>query len=220
MLKQLKLKTKVQPVYLTSDPHWCHQREFLWGNRGYKSPEEHNEIGAKLWNETVPPNAIVICLGDWMLNGSKELCEEFFNKLNGKIYYIWGNHENYTKKVYQEAVLTQFGRGDIEVYPLVWNDKVTFLGEYVEGFIDNIPFVASHFAFRVWNGVHIGAIALSGHSHSTDIERNPEWPTGKALDVGIDNFKKPISFQEVMNIMNKKQMVQVDHHGQNTSTSF
>ena len=54
-------------IFLTSDTHFGHDREFLWGPRGFTNSQEHDEAVIKNWNETVSPDDIVYHLGDLML---------------------------------------------------------------------------------------------------------------------------------------------------------
>ena len=52
---------------------------------------------------------------------------------------------------------------------------------------------------RVWHKSHFNSWQLYGHSHGS-LE-----PIGKQLDVGVDtNRFKPISFDQIKNLMNSK----------------
>lgn len=212
MLKQFKFNTAHRKLFITSDQHFSHNKDFIYQKRGFSSVQEHDETLIKRWNERVSNNDDVLCLGDFMLNGSAEKCKEYFLRLNGFIYYLFGNHESYAKRVYEEALIQQFGRSDVEVYPLIWNGKVQFCGNYIEGFINKVPFVASHFPLRVWNYQKHGAIHLHGNEHGLLESSLPEHKNGKILDVGIDIFKNIVSFEEVLDIMNRKTVLHVGHH--------
>ena len=37
-------------IFLTSDTHFGHDREFLWGPRGFRSSIEHDEAVIANWN--------------------------------------------------------------------------------------------------------------------------------------------------------------------------
>ncbi len=217
MKKILKFNTKDQNIWFTSDSHFGHLLPAVWSKRGFSSVEEHDRILIERWNSVVRPEDMVIFLGDFSLNSSVDKTKEIFNRLNGHIFLLWGNHDSYTSKIYKEELLNQFGRIDIEVYPVTWNNKVTFVGEELNLIVDKKMICCSHFPKRVWDKMGHGAISLSGHSHSSDKESNPDYPYHKRLDVGIENFGRPISFKEVMDIMNKKQFVQLDHHNSGTN---
>lgn len=79
-------------IFLTSDTHFCHNQEFLYGPRGFSSVEEMNEKIIENWNSIVKPGDIVYHLGDTMLNDNEKGIE-CFKRLNGEIFLIWGNHD-------------------------------------------------------------------------------------------------------------------------------
>lgn len=85
-------------IFLTSDTHFGHDREFIWKVRGFSSVEEMNEEYIKRWNEVVEPDDEVYHLGDFALGDLKNV--EFLNRLNGKIHLVWGNHDTETRKAY------------------------------------------------------------------------------------------------------------------------
>ena len=79
-------------IFLTSDTHFGHDREFLWGPRGFTNFQEHDEAIIKNWNEVVGPDDIVYHLGDLML-GDNAYGIECVKRLNGHIKLIRGNHD-------------------------------------------------------------------------------------------------------------------------------
>ena len=79
-------------IFLTSDLHFGHDREFIWGPRGFASSEEHDKTIVANWNSVVSPEDIVYVLGDLML-GDNVKGTECINQLNGNIYVIRGNHD-------------------------------------------------------------------------------------------------------------------------------
>lgn len=84
-------------IWLCSDMHFGHQKEFLWGPRGFNSSEEHDAYVIDNWNKTVDPLDIVYCLGDYMLNDNEHgiACMQM---LNGVKYIIFGNHDTDVRK--------------------------------------------------------------------------------------------------------------------------
>jgi len=90
----------------------------------------------------------------------------------------------------------------------------------------------SHYAHRVWNKSHHGVFHLFAHSHNS----LPDDPNSLSFDVGVDATAarlsglpsgktvvagttkpedyRPISFDEVVEIMSKKTFKPLDHHGQ------
>ena len=43
-------------IYLSSDPHFGHAKDFLWRPRGFSSVEEMNEGIIERWNLIVEPD--------------------------------------------------------------------------------------------------------------------------------------------------------------------
>ncbi len=79
-------------IFLTSDTHFGHDREFIYGPRGFDSVKESDEEIIRKWNEVVAPDDIVYHLGDVMLNDNANGME-CMRRLNGHIKLIRGNHD-------------------------------------------------------------------------------------------------------------------------------
>ena len=84
-------------IYLTSDLHFNHDREFVYGARGFNSVQEMNEAIIERWNSVVSDEDDVYLLGDICLGGAtlEKLQEnrELIKRLHGKIHVINGNHD-------------------------------------------------------------------------------------------------------------------------------
>lgn len=78
-------------IYLTSDLHFGHDREFIWKVRGYNSVEEMNEEQVRKWNEIIVEEDDIYILGDVMLGESNNI--EYLKRLKGNIHIILGNHD-------------------------------------------------------------------------------------------------------------------------------
>lgn len=79
-------------VFLTSDTHFGHDREFIYKKRGFSNIQEHDNTIIENWNKVVSPNDTVFHLGDVML-GDYVYGLDCLKKLNGNIYIIRGNHD-------------------------------------------------------------------------------------------------------------------------------
>ena len=79
-------------IWLTSDFHFGHDREFVWKARGYSSVEEMNEIQIEKFNSLVQPDDIIYILGDLMLGNNDEGIK-CLKRLNGNKYFVRGNHD-------------------------------------------------------------------------------------------------------------------------------
>ena len=83
-------------VFLTSDCHFNHDKEFIWKARGFNNVQEMNEAIVSHWNLIVQPEDDVYLLGDVMLGDASSI--EFLKRLNGKIHIVYGNHDTSNRK--------------------------------------------------------------------------------------------------------------------------
>lgn len=81
-------------IYVTSDLHFGHDREFIWKVRGYNSVDNMNIDLVSKWNSIVTDEDDVYVLGDLMLGLPQNI--EYVKKLHGKLHIVLGNHD--TKK--------------------------------------------------------------------------------------------------------------------------
>lgn len=90
-------------IYLISDTHFCHDREFLYGPRGFENVGEMNKAIVENWNNIVSMEDDVYLLGDVMLNDNEEGIR-LLKQLKGKIHIILGNHDTDTRiALYKEC---------------------------------------------------------------------------------------------------------------------
>lgn len=80
-------------IFLSSDYHFNHDREFIYKTRGYNSVQEMNEGLIYKHNSLVSKDDIVYCLGDLSLGKNLQSNKELIEKLNGRIHIITGNHD-------------------------------------------------------------------------------------------------------------------------------
>lgn len=220
--------TENQKVFVTSDTHFFHDKSFIINPRGFDEVFKHNDWIINNWNSRVGRNDIVIHLGDFLVGSKNPMKdgEEILSRLNGEIYHIWGNHNSFVKKVYEQEVKKLFPSSDeyIQVYPICYKN-LKFLGNSANFKIKidtdevrkTIRFFASHYCHRVWNESHKGQFMISGHSHGTDKLCNPDAFEIKGLDVGIDNFPNLLDVIELDRIMEKKEVAYTDHHNKSTT---
>lgn len=83
-------------IWLTSDLHFCHDREFIYGPRGFKNVFDMNDTIVENWNAVVEPDDDVYVLGDLMLNDNF-LGSKLIKSLKGNIHIILGNHDTDTR---------------------------------------------------------------------------------------------------------------------------
>jgi len=95
--------------FFTSDHHFYHRNIIDYCKRGFATVEEMHEMMIARWNETVGPNDLVYHLGDFGMGNATKL-RAVFERLNGKVVLIRGNHDCISKTAFKERV------GFVEVY--------------------------------------------------------------------------------------------------------
>jgi len=99
-------KADYNQIYLGSDFHYNHQRDFLWKPRGFKSYQEHDSF-IKSECEKLQKDDLLIFLGDYSLNTTDEQTHKLLTSTKADIIYIFGNHEGYHSRFYRNS-LTKF----------------------------------------------------------------------------------------------------------------
>ncbi len=177
-------------IFFTSDTHFGHSNIIKYCARPFKDVVEMNNTMIDNWNKVVGKHDTVYHLGDFCFGREDYEFDLYFKKLNGDIIFIEGNHDKLAKrnrhKFFNYHKLHEIIHGDA--------------GQ---------PIVLCHYAMRVWNKSHRGSWHLYGHSHGTLTDD----PTSLSFDVGVDchNFT-PISFEQVAEIMARKNYKPIDHH--------
>ena len=81
--------------YYISDLHFYHKgMNESMDCRGFSSVEEMNEAMIERWNSKVKRQDEVVILGDLSF-GTAEETNQLLERLNGKLYLIYGNHDRY-----------------------------------------------------------------------------------------------------------------------------
>lgn len=193
-------------TFFTSDTHFGHaniirysKRPVLqegdlddkggWINRkiAQERNEEMDEIMIKRWNEKIERNDTVYHLGDFSFARKPEDVKKYFNRLNGNISLIYGNHD-------KKHLLRHVRFNWMEHYKVVtFNDTRIILFHYrIDG---------------VWDHAHHGAWHLYGHSHGA----LPTRLDIMAFDIGVDCHDfYPLSFEEVAEKMKDHSYVSLD----------
>ena len=135
-------------IWLTSDLHLGHDRDFVWGARGFDTLEEMEQAIVERFNSKVQPEDDVYLLGDSML-GDLEHGFELLKLLNGKKHFIIGNHDT-KNRIAKYEELTEF--------PILYADVIKYKKK---------TFYLSHYPTEVSNGDEFQTVNLYGHTHQT-----------------------------------------------------
>lgn len=170
-------------IWFTSDLHLFHDRQFVWGPRGFNSIYEMNEAIVKNWNEVVQPEDDVYVLGDLMLNNN-EAALSLIKQLKGQIHVVRGNHDTDTR---------------MELYNNCYNIVEITEGQFLN--IKGYHFYLNHFPTFTSNlekgaDLKVHLINLFGHTHQKEKFYNQiPFMYNVALDAH-DN--KLVSFEEII----------------------
>ena len=176
-------------IFLTSDTHFGHDREFLWGPRGFTNSQEHDEAVIKNWNETVGPDDIVYHLGDLML-GDNAHGIECVKRLNGHIKLIRGNHDTDARwKLY----------GTLPNVELIgWADVIKY--KKYNFYLSHHPTLTSNLEKAPHLRMHL--INLYGHTHQMG-KFYQDMPY--MFHVGLDsNDNRPILLDDAIELMKEE----------------
>ena len=179
----------MEMIFLTSDTHFGHDREFLWGPRGFTSSQEHDEAVIKNWNETVGPDDTVYHLGDLML-GDNAHGIECVKRLNGHIKLIRGNHDTDARwKLY--ATLP-----NVEL--IGWAEVIKY--KKYQFYLSHHPTLTSNLEKAPHLRMHL--INLYGHTHQMG-KFYQDMPF--MFHVGLDsNDNRPILLDDAIELMKEE----------------
>ncbi len=170
----------INQTWLTADTHFGHKNIIRYCNRPFSSIQEHDEALIHNWNTRVGKTDTVFHLGDFSF-GDDDFFHWIISRLNGKIIFIQGNHDDVARRNKHRFHEYYYGYHELSLF-----------GKFC---------VFSHYAFEVWNKSHHGSYNFYGHSHGG----LPDNPNALKFDVGIDCFNyAPISFKQAYEIMDKK----------------
>ena len=86
-------------IFLSSDWHFNHDKDFIWQVRGFNSVQEMNEEIIKRHNSVVKPDDDVYVLGDLCMGADLESNKALIESLNGKLHIVFGNHDTDNRKL-------------------------------------------------------------------------------------------------------------------------
>lgn len=187
--------------FFTSDLHFNHKNicrgvsNWDSGHRDFDSLPEMNGVILNSINSRVRKHDELYILGDFAM-GQKHLHPGFREKIDcHNIHLIRGNHDS--------SMVKDCGFSSIKDY-----DEVRI---HADDGRSNTVVCFHYYIGGVWNNVGRGWFHLFGHSHGS---LNPTIVQGKALDVGWDCHRQPLSENEIFELMDKRPERDsgLDHH--------
>lgn len=144
----------MERIFVTSDLHLGHDRDFVVSERGFETIERHDAAIVNNWNATVYETDEVYLLGDVML-GDTEKGLDLLASLKGKVHIIRGNHDTDEKiKRYLECANVQ---EVVDAKYLRYGSLTLFLSHF--------PSLVSHEKLKKFKHA---VVNLYGHTHQKE----------------------------------------------------
>ena len=175
-------------VFFTSDTHFRHKNIIKYCNRPFLFVEKMNDELVRRWNSKIPNHGTVFHLGDFAF-AKKELLDNLIKQLNGRIIFLYGNHDKELRKLLAESPFKDLILG-YDYLEIDIQDEEMDLDQKI---------ILNHYPLQEWNFQAHGSWHLHGHSHGLIT------PNMARIDVGVDlhNFT-PLSYQEIKELMTAK----------------
>ena len=136
-------------IYYISDTHFYHENIIKLCKRPFETVEQMNLTLISKWNKNIKPEDEVYFLGDFSNKCTLEQSVEILKLLNGKKYFIKGNHDS---KEFIDFIIE--------------NNLVECVKDYLEIEDCNRKVVLCHYPIEDWNGQYGGTFHLFGHIHN------------------------------------------------------
>lgn len=135
-------------VWVLSDLHLGHDRDFIWKARGFNSIQEMNETILNNIKARVAADDDLYLLGDLALGGNER---EWLEQIPGQVHVILGNHDTDRRiELYQ-----QLG------WEVAFADRIKYGKQSI--YLSHYPTLTGGDEKKF----SISILALSGHTHST-----------------------------------------------------
>lgn len=184
-------------AWFTADLHFCHRKAAeMRGFTGDSAVADHDAWLIKTWNDRVGKGDAIFLLGDVSFAGGNRTFA-LLNQLHGHKVLVRGNHDKSMRPLVRRCFESEHDLLTVKIISGPDSALVTRI-------------VCCHFPMLTWDMAHHGAWHLHGHSHGS--ARYPQ-PRGRIQDVGIDVFKGPVSYTELLEgVMKDRQATAHDYH--------
>lgn len=176
-------------IYFTSDWHFGHDKEFLWGPRDCINSADHDETIMAKHNSIVTDEDDVYVLGDLML-GDYEYGLDKIKQMKGNLHIILGNHDTAKRiELYRELP---------NVVEVVYSTLIKIGKQHY--YLSHYPSVTSNYDDKPY---HSHIINLYGHTHQPEnffYVGDPlyTYPNPFMYHVGLDSHNcYPVSIEQI-----------------------
>lgn len=163
-------------IYLSSDLHFNHNKEFVWKERGFSSVEEMNEIMVDNFNSILTDDDHLYLLGDCCM-GLNDISMPYLKHIKGHKHLIIGNHDTIAR-------ITEYQNRNI-FESIEFGDRIKYHKTY---------FILSHYPMLVGNASNEKVWNLHGHTH----QKHKFGSVPQCYHVGVDSHNcYPISLEQI-----------------------
>ncbi len=190
--------------FFAADHHLFHGNIIKYSKRPFSSVEEMNETIIAQHNAVVKPEDDIYFLGDFAFVDSPQEFEKLISRFNRRKFFVIGSHDRVVEKNFH-TLRKHF----------VW------IKDKAEIYVNNVSITLCHYPMWSWAKSHYGAWQFFGHHHGS--LNNDHRSADKIdltnrlqIDVGVDcwNFE-PASFEQIEEIMKKKNFVPINKRDRN-----
>ena len=146
-------------IWVSSDLHFLHDKEFIYQARGFDSIEQMNRTIIDNFNKVVNQDDELYILGDLALGGAEGLAaaHSLVAQLPGKLHIVRGNHET-AKRIEAYSQLPNVH----EIQNAIYLDYHKF-----HFYLSHYPTITTNYDDdkKPWQRT----LCLSGHTHSKDV---------------------------------------------------
>ena len=178
-------------VWLTSDLHFGHQKEFLYGPRGYNSNVQMMEDVIKRWNDKVAPEDHVYVMGDLIVGENEPYAFYMLQRLNGHLHVVLGNHDSDRRAdLYKKC-------SNIDEVALA----MRFRYKKFHCYLSHYPTLTSNYDDE--EPLYTRVINFCGHTHTKDPFH--DWGKGTIYHVELDaHNNEPVLIDDAIEQMKQK----------------
>ena len=176
-------------IYLTSDFHLFHDKDFIYQARGFSCMGEMTGTIVRNYLDIITPEDDVYILGDILMGGNDyfEIGLKMLNSLPGHIHLVRGNHDtNKRWSAYQEQC----------TWDLVEASNATYLDyKHYHFYLSHYPTITSNNDYD--KPLKARLLNLCGHTHTTDKWTDAD--KGYIYHVEVDAHDcKPVSLDSII----------------------
>lgn len=182
-----------QKIWIMSDLHLGHDRDFVWGKRGFSNVQEHNDTILENIKACVKENDEFYILGDLTL-GDLDAAAVYLRKIPGHVHVILGNHDTERRIEFYKSL-----GWDVQFATIIRYGKYRF-------YLSHYP---TNTANPGENKLSLAMVNIYGHIH-----QDWNWCSDAPFSFCVcpeanNNF--PLSLEEI--ISNLKENIQLKNNG-------